>query len=193
LPFWFKLAKPSPLLTFFASLPAATMCGIFAYIGDRQAVKLLVAALKRLEYRGYDSAGVGVQASEPRQPIQVRKKKGKVTNLEELCNSSTIEGTSGIAHTRWATHGKPNDVNSHPHTTKSKGIAVVHNGVIENYRALKEELTNKGYEFVSETDTELLAHLVEDIRTQMPTAKWCQVVAVALSLVTGAYGVVFLF
>lgn len=167
------------------------MCGIFAYIGDRQAVLLLIAALKRLEYRGYDSAGVGVYG----QPIKVRKKCGKVSNLEAECISAgnALEGTCGIAHTRWATHGKPNDQNSHPHTTKSKGIAVVHNGVIENYRALKEQLSKKGYEFVSETDTELLAHLVEDLRLQMPGAKWSQVVANALSLVTGAYGVVFMF
>jgi glucosamine--fructose-6-phosphate aminotransferase (isomerizing) len=165
------------------------MCGIFAYIGSRQAVQLLIAALKRLEYRGYDSSGVGIYGK----PIKVRKKVGKVTNLEEACKTDEIEGTCGIAHTRWATHGKPNDVNSHPHTTKSKGIAVVHNGVIENYRALREELSNKGYQFVSETDTELLAHLVEDLRLQMPTARWSQVVAMALSLVTGAYGVVFMF
>lgn len=169
------------------------MCGIFAYIGSRQAVKLLVAALKRLEYRGYDSAGVGVHAGSG--PIKVMKKVGKVTNLEGECNNSgdAMAGTCGIAHTRWATHGKPTDVNSHPHTTSNKGIAVVHNGVIENYRALKEELSNKGYIFVSQTDTELLAHLVEDMRTLMPTARWSQVVAMALALVTGAYGVVFMF
>lgn len=168
------------------------MCGIFAYIGSKQAVQLLIAALKRLEYRGYDSAGVGVYDA-PGKPIQVRKKMGKVKNLEDECKNAQIEGSCGIAHTRWATHGKPNDTNSHPHTTSSKGIAVVHNGVIENYRALKEELSNKGYQFVSQTDTELLAHLVEDLRLQMPTARWAQVVAMALSLVTGAYGVVFMF
>jgi glucosamine--fructose-6-phosphate aminotransferase (isomerizing) len=167
------------------------MCGIFAYIGDRQAVALLVAALKRLEYRGYDSAGVGVYGT----PIKVRKKVGKVSCLEDECRGAgdSISGTVGIAHTRWATHGKPSDTNSHPHTTSSKGIAVVHNGVIENYRALKEELSKKGYQFVSQTDTELLAHLVEDLRQQMQGARWAQVVAMALSLVTGAYGVVFLF
>jgi glucosamine--fructose-6-phosphate aminotransferase (isomerizing) len=171
------------------------MCGIFAYIGDRQAVKLLIAALKRLEYRGYDSAGVGVHGGEAGKPLKIKKKVGKVVNLEDECNNAgdAVSGTVGIAHTRWATHGKPNDTNSHPHTTKSKGIAVVHNGVIENYRALREELINKGYEFSSDTDTELLAHLVEDLRAQMPAASWRQVVAMALSLVTGAYGVVFMF
>jgi len=167
------------------------MCGIFAYIGHRQAASLLVAALKRLEYRGYDSAGVGVYGA----PLKIRKKVGKVSNLEEECASAggQLEGTSGIAHTRWATHGKPSDANSHPHTASDKSIAVVHNGVIENYRALKEELSSKGYVFVSETDTELLAHLVQDLHQQMPEATWAQVVAMALQLVEGAYGVVFLF
>mmetsp|Transcript_9910 Transcript_9910/g.22528 ORF Transcript_9910/g.22528 Transcript_9910/m.22528 type:complete len:649 (+) Transcript_9910:84-2030(+) len=165
------------------------MCGIFAYIGDRQAVQLLITALKRLEYRGYDSAGVGIYGT----PLQIRKKVGKVVNLEEACNKEGVEGTVGIAHTRWATHGQPSDTNSHPHTTEDKAIAVVHNGVIENYRALKTELQQKGYNFSSETDTELLAHLVQDLRKQMPTSTWAQVVSVALSLVQGAYGVVFLF
>lgn len=167
------------------------MCGIFAYIGSKQAVKLLITALKRLEYRGYDSSGVGLYGT----PIKVRKKVGKVSNLEADCNGAgaEVEGTCGIAHTRWATHGKPSDINSHPHTTSDNLIAVVHNGVIENYRALKEELSQKGYVFVSQTDTELLAHLVADIAKCMPGARHNQVVSMALSLVTGAYGVVFMF
>lgn len=167
------------------------MCGIFAYIGNRQALRLLIAALKRLEYRGYDSAGVGIYGT----PLKIRKKVGKVSRLEEDCVSAEValEGTCGIAHTRWATHGKPSDVNSHPHPTSDRSIAVVHNGIIENYRALKEQLSGKGYIFVSETDTELLAHLVQDIHLQMPEADWNQVVALALQLVEGAYGVVFLF
>jgi len=167
------------------------MCGIFAYIGDRQAVDLLIAALKRLEYRGYDSAGVGIYG----RPLKVSKKVGKVTNLEEHCKSqaTSLEGTAGIAHTRWATHGKPSDVNSHPHATSNYGIAVVHNGVIENFRTLKDSLISKGYVFKSETDTELLAHLVHDLHNEMPSASWTQVVALALNLVEGAFGVVFLF
>jgi glucosamine--fructose-6-phosphate aminotransferase (isomerizing) len=165
------------------------MCGIFAYIGNRQAVNLLIAALKRLEYRGYDSAGVGIHG----EPLKVRKKVGKVACLEDECASGKLEGTCGIAHTRWATHGKPSDSNSHPHTSTDRSIAVVHNGVIENYRALKEQLSSKGYVFVSETDTELLAHLVQDLHQQVPAASWSQVVALALQLVEGAYGVVFLF
>eukprot|EP00929_Paragymnodinium_shiwhaense_P112122 TRINITY_DN80378_c0_g1_i1.p1 TRINITY_DN80378_c0_g1~~TRINITY_DN80378_c0_g1_i1.p1 ORF type:complete len:665 (-),score=139.36 TRINITY_DN80378_c0_g1_i1:140-2134(-) len=169
------------------------MCGIFAYLGDRQAVQLLITALKRLEYRGYDSAGVGIYGSPQ---LKLRKKVGKVSCLESECsNGNTLEGTVGIAHTRWATHGKPSDVNSHPHTTGDKSIAVVHNGIIENFRSLRKELSDKGYVFVSETDTELLAHLVQDIRTTMPASEfsWTEVVATALKLVEGAYAVVFLF
>eukprot|EP00440_Ansanella_granifera_P066835 gb/GFBE01072483.1/.p1 GENE.gb/GFBE01072483.1/~~gb/GFBE01072483.1/.p1 ORF type:complete len:648 (+),score=161.77 gb/GFBE01072483.1/:1-1944(+) len=167
------------------------MCGIFAYIGNREAAALLIAALKRLEYRGYDSAGIGIQSK----PIRVRKKVGKVQNLEDdVANAGThVAGTLGIAHTRWATHGKPSDINSHPHTTSEYSIAVVHNGVIENYRALKEQLSKKGYTFVSQTDTELLAHLVQDLKKQMENATWPQVVATALQLVDGAYGVAFIF
>ncbi|CAE8616869.1 unnamed protein product [Polarella glacialis] len=171
------------------------MCGIFAYIGDRQAAALLIAALKRLEYRGYDSAGIGIHGGETGKPLKVRKKVGKVQNLDDDCANAgdSISGTLGIAHTRWATHGKPSDVNSHPHTTADKSIAVVHNGVVENYQTLKKQLSNKGYKFVSETDTELLAHLVRDIRNDMPEATWPQVVATALQHVEGAWGVAFLF
>eukprot|EP00428_Durinskia_dybowskii_P058013 CAMPEP_0170327152 /NCGR_PEP_ID=MMETSP0116_2-20130129/64460_1 /TAXON_ID=400756 /ORGANISM="Durinskia baltica, Strain CSIRO CS-38" /LENGTH=645 /DNA_ID=CAMNT_0010580223 /DNA_START=15 /DNA_END=1952 /DNA_ORIENTATION=- len=167
------------------------MCGIFAYIGNREALSLLIAALKRLEYRGYDSAGVGIYGAPQ---LKVCKKVGKVTNLEDASAAAAdLSGTAGIAHTRWATHGKPSDVNSHPHTTEDVKIAVVHNGVIENYATLKRQLASKGYVFVSETDTELLAHLVQDIKKQMPDVAWGEVVALALQLVEGAYGVVFLF
>jgi glucosamine--fructose-6-phosphate aminotransferase (isomerizing) len=165
------------------------MCGIFAYIGGRQVLSLLITALKRLEYRGYDSAGVAVHG----QPLKLMKKEGKVSNLEGACNQDALEGTCGMAHTRWATHGKPSDINSHPHTSQDKSIAVVHNGVIENYQTLRQQLTNKGYKFVSETDTELLAHLVYDLRQDMPQASWSQVVATALTVLEGAYGLVFLF
>lgn len=167
------------------------MCGIFAYIGSREAAGLLVTALKRLEYRGYDSAGIAIHS----RPLKIRKKVGKVQNLEDLVVSTAehTKGTLGIAHTRWATHGKPSDVNSHPHTTADHSIAVVHNGVIENNRALKEQLSNKGYVFVSQTDTEVLAHLVQDMRKQMENASWTQVVACALQVCEGAYGVAFIF
>lgn len=168
---------------------ASAMCGIFAYIGNREAAALLIAALKRLEYRGYDSAGIGIHGS----PIKIRKKLGKVQNLENDVAGNQVSGTLGIAHTRWATHGKPSDENSHPHTTAEKSIAVVHNGVIENYQALKKQLSSKGYVFVSQTDTELLAHLVQDLKKEMEGATWMQVVATALQLVEGAYGVAFIF
>lgn len=152
---------------------------------------MLITALKRLEYRGYDSAGIGVHGV----PIKVRKKVGKVANLEDDVSKAidTVKGTMGIAHTRWATHGKPSDINAHPHATTQSSIAVVHNGVIENHRALKEQLSGKGYQFISQTDTELLAHLVEDLKGQMGNASWLEVVATALCLCEGAYGVAFIF
>lgn len=167
------------------------MCGIFAYIGNREAASLLITALKRLEYRGYDSAGIGIHGV----PLKVRKKAGKVSNLEEdVAHAGTqVSGTLGIAHTRWATHGKPTDCNAHPQTTAESSIAVVHNGVIENYAALKEQLSSKGYKFVSQTDTELLAHLVQDLKKQMEGATYTEVVATALRLCEGAYGVAFIF
>ena len=168
------------------------MCGIFAYIGDKQVVALLLTALKRMEYRGYDSAGVAVHSGSA---ILSCKKVGKVANLASACeNSSELKGTAGIAHTRWATHGPPSDVNSHPHFNRDHTIAVVHNGIIENYATLKEELQMKGYVFASETDTELVAHLVEDIRKTLgPEPSWTVVVCAALQLITGTYGIVFMF
>lgn len=167
------------------------MCGIFAYIGDKQAVALLITALKRLEYRGYDSAGVGIHGG----PLKIKKKVGKVSNLEAECDNArdSLEGTCGIAHTRWATHGKPSDLNSHPHASSEHSIAVVHNGVIENYQALKRDLIDKGYKFKSDTDTEVLVILAQDLRKQMPEASWTQIIGSLLQFVTGAYGVVFLF
>jgi glutamine---fructose-6-phosphate transaminase (isomerizing) len=120
------------------------MCGIFAYIGDRQVLELLLVALQRLEYRGYDSAGVGIHQGEK---IKIQKKIGKVANLVMACGGNSnpeFAGTAGISHTRWATHGKPSDENSHPHTTEDKSIIVVHNGIIENYASLKQDLMAKG-------------------------------------------------
>lgn len=170
------------------------MCGIGAYLGDRQAAAILVAMLQRQEYRGYDSAGIGLHAM----PLVSRKKVGKVANLREACGDEgkpggQLDSTCGIAHTRWATHGKPSDVNSHPHKNGDGSIMVVHNGVIENFQALREQLTADGYVFRSETDTEVLAHLVDYFRQRMPQADWRQVVAAALHMVRGAYACVFLF
>ena len=134
------------------------MCGIVGYIGKRQAADLLVEGLSKLEYRGYDSAGVAIIEDEK---ISVRKLKGRLANLENDLNTNSINGHIGIGHTRWATHGEPSDVNSHPHSNGNATISVVHNGIIENYMRLREWLTGKGYEFLSETDTEVIPNLVD--------------------------------
>ena len=134
------------------------MCGIVGYIGKRQASDLLVEGLSKLEYRGYDSAGVAIIEDEK---ISVRKLKGRLANLENDLNANSINGHIGIGHTRWATHGEPSDVNSHPHSNGNASISVVHNGIIENYMKLREWLTDKGYEFLSETDTEVIPNLVD--------------------------------
>lgn len=134
------------------------MCGIVGYIGEKKAAPILLNGLKKLEYRGYDSAGVALFEEEH---LSVIKCKGRLSALEEKMGSSAIGGNIGIGHTRWATHGEPNDVNSHPHLSNSGKIAIVHNGIIENYMKLKDFLVKKGYEFVSDTDTEVVAHLVE--------------------------------
>lgn len=134
------------------------MCGIVGYIGNKDASPILIDGLKKLEYRGYDSAGIAILNNGE---INLVKSKGRLAVLEDKLNNVSIEGTIGIGHTRWATHGEPNDVNSHPHMSKNGKIAVVHNGIIENYIQIKEFLTGKGYEFKSETDTEVVAHLIE--------------------------------
>ena len=134
------------------------MCGIVGYIGDKNAVPILMEGLRKLEYRGYDSAGVAVYTKEN---IEIRKYKGRLSVLEEHLKKETLDGCLGIGHTRWATHGEPSDVNSHPHTNCSGDIAVVHNGIIENYMGIKSMLIEKGYTFRSETDTEVLAHYVD--------------------------------
>ena len=139
------------------------MCGIVGYIGSQNAVPVLISGLKSLEYRGYDSAGVAV-LNQGR--IDIRKTKGKVDNLRNLLLTEPVAGRAGIGHTRWATHGAPSDINAHPHFSNDDKIAVVHNGIIENYQELKAELEAKGYEFHSETDTETVAHLVDDFYKQ---------------------------
>ncbi len=141
----------------FSNAKENTMCGITGYIGFRQATPVLINALRKLEYRGYDSAGIAVLQDED---IVVRKAKGALKFLEQKIASETIRGTLGIGHTRWATHGEPSDINSHPHTDVSGHIAVVHNGIIENYARLKEWLQSKGIVFCSQTDTEVIAHLI---------------------------------
>jgi len=136
------------------------MCGIVGYIGNRQAQELLLTGLKRLEYRGYDSSGMALILSN-KNKISLRKSPGKIKILESILQKKPLVGTVGIAHTRWATHGAPNQTNSHPHFDCKEEIAIVHNGIIENYVKLKSDLQKEGHKFASETDTEVLVHLIE--------------------------------
>jgi glutamine---fructose-6-phosphate transaminase (isomerizing) len=161
------------------------MCGIVGYIGNREASDILVNGLKRLEYRGYDSAGVAILNSE----LEVRKKQGKVDELVHLLTSHPVEGTIGIGHTRWATHGAPSDTNAHPHAARQNRFALVHNGIIENYGSLRERLKRKGYTFTSETDTEVLVHLIDDVQ-QEAGLPLDEAVRQALTQVVGTYGIV---
>ena len=135
------------------------MCGIVGYVGPRIATPLLIEGLKRLEYRGYDSAGVAIMNGKG---VETVKESGKIARLEALLASAPVSGTTGIAHTRWATHGPPNQVNAHPHSSQDGTIAVVHNGIIENATVLKKMLEGRGYRFTSDTDTEVLAHLIQE-------------------------------
>lgn len=163
------------------------MCGIVGYIGSRNAYPILLKGLKRLEYRGYDSAGVALLNGK----INVYKKKGKVSDLEDHVTGQDITGNIGIGHTRWATHGEPSDLNAHPHTSENGIFTLIHNGIIENYTYLKKSLEEQGYSFKSETDTEVLANLIEYIyKTQEVSAEIA--VRHALSKVIGAYGLVIL-
>ena len=134
------------------------MCGIVGYIGSKQAAPILIDGLKRLEYRGYDSAGVSIYDGNE---IVVKKCKGRLKVLEQKLEEEPVLGTAGIGHTRWATHGRPSDVNSHPHTSSDGTISVVHNGIIENYMHLKEWLQDEGIEFITETDTEVIPNLIQ--------------------------------
>lgn len=159
------------------------MCGIVGYTGKKQAYPILIKGLKRLEYRGYDSAGVALQQ---KNAVTVYKKKGKVADLEDSIGTRNVEGTTGIGHTRWATHGEPNDKNAHPHYSRSGHIAMIHNGIIENYAQLKSELAKKGYSFKSDTDTEVLLNFIEEIKINNECALE-EAIRIALKRVTGAY------
>ena len=165
------------------------MCGIVAYIGNRDAYPILIKGLQRLEYRGYDSAGVALINKSG--DLNVYKRKGKVSDLLSFVEKKDTSGTVGIGHTRWATHGEPNDVNSHPHYSQSKNLVMIHNGIIENYAAIKERLIKKGHVFESETDTEVLIHLIEDVQKNENT-KMGYAVQAALKQVIGAYAIVLL-
>lgn len=162
------------------------MCGIVAYIGKEEAYPILIKGLKRLEYRGYDSAGIALM---DKGVLRTYKKKGKVANLEEHAQQHEITGNMGIGHTRWATHGEPNDVNAHPHYSGDRELVLVHNGIIENYDVLKEGLKARGHVFESETDTEVLVHLIEDIKRH-ETVNLEEAVRLALTSVIGAYAIV---
>ena len=162
------------------------MCGIVGYIGYREAYPIVIKGLKRLEYRGYDSAGIMVYDG---QEIKLSKTKGKVSDLETKSNSEmTINGTIGMGHTRWATHGVPNDVNSHPHVSNSGDLTIIHNGIIENYAPLKQELIKRGYVFHSDTDTEVLVNLIEEVQKK-EKLKLGKAVQLALNQVIGAYAI----
>lgn len=161
------------------------MCGIVGYIGSREAYPILIKGLKRLEYRGYDSSGVALLKDD----LKIFKKKGKVSELEETVKNEDITGNIGIGHTRWATHGEPNDVNAHPHVSQRGNMAIIHNGIIENYSSLKKELMSRGHEFKSDTDTEVLIHLIEEIQQKTDCA-FEEAVRLGLSEVIGAYAIV---
>ena len=162
------------------------MCGIVGYIGHRQAYPIVIKGLQRLEYRGYDSAGIALYDGNN---IKLSKTKGKVSDLKDRLESEiSIDGTLGIGHTRWATHGVPNDVNSHPHYSNSGDLVIIHNGIIENYDSLKKELIKRGYTFKSDTDTEVLVNLIEDVKKNENT-KLGKAVQIALNQVVGAYAI----
>ncbi|WMJ71594.1 glutamine--fructose-6-phosphate transaminase (isomerizing) [Cytophagaceae bacterium ABcell3] len=163
------------------------MCGIVAYIGEKEAAPIVLKGLKRLEYRGYDSAGIALLNDD----LKVYKKKGRVKDLEEEIAGKDLHSTIGMGHTRWATHGEPNDINAHPHFSANKGLAIVHNGIIENYGSLKMDLIKRGHKFLSDTDSEVMIHFIEDIQDNNDCTLE-EAVRIALSKIVGAYAIVIL-
>ena len=163
------------------------MCGIVAYYGPNNAYEYLIKGLRRLEYRGYDSAGIALLNGD----LNIYKNKGKVSELEALAEGNILEGNRGIGHTRWATHGEPNTVNAHPHQSQSGNIALIHNGIIENYATIKKVLIQRGHKFQSDTDTEVLTHLIEEIQ-EKEQVDLLEAVRLALNEVVGAYAIVIL-
>ena len=161
------------------------MCGIVAYVGHRQAQEVIIKGLKRLEYRGYDSTGIALLNS----GLNVYKKKGKVSELEAFIKGMDLNSHIGMGHTRWATHGEPNDENAHPHYSATKKLAIIHNGIIENYNSLKQDLIRKGHTFLSDTDTEVFIHFIEDIK-EKEGCPLDEAVRLALTKVVGAYAIV---
>lgn len=163
------------------------MCGIVGYVGDKQAYDILIKGLKRLEYRGYDSSGIAISGEE--KDLKFYKRKGKVAKLEEFIGDRSTEGTIGIGHTRWATHGPANDINAHPHASGDGNLVLIHNGIIENYVSLKKELQKRGHVFLSDTDTEVLVHLIEEVKKQEDVSLF-EAVRLSLAQVVGAYAIV---
>ena len=163
------------------------MCGIVGYIGSQEAFPIIIKGLQRLEYRGYDSAGVALQQNQDE--LTIFKKKGKVQDLLDHVAAADTSGSSGIGHTRWATHGPPNDVNAHPHTARLGRLSIIHNGIIENYESLRKSLEKNGHAFLSDTDTEVLIHLIEEVQNRTSTTT-CEAVQIALREVEGAYAIV---
>src|SRR6266576_7016208 len=163
------------------------MCGIVGYVGNKRVVPVIIDGLKRLEYRGYDSAGIAVCGNG--EGLQIRRAEGKLRNLEEVIRLKPLDGTYGIGHTRWATHGRHTEENAHPHRDCTGQIVVVHNGIIENYLELKEQLQREGHKFVTETDTEIVAHLVEKNSKNAPLE---EAVRRSLKELRGIYSLVFM-
>jgi glutamine---fructose-6-phosphate transaminase (isomerizing) len=163
------------------------MCGIVGYVGSKEAYPILIKGLKRLEYRGYDSAGIALLNGK----LNVYKKKGKVSDLESVLKETNLKSTIGIGHTRWATHGEPNDANAHPHYSQSGKLAIIHNGIIENYASLKKDLLSKGHKFKGETDSEVFIHFIEDI-WENEKCSLEEAVRLALTKVIGAYAIVII-
>ena len=161
------------------------MCGIVAYLGNKPAYPIMIKGLQRLEYRGYDSAGVALLNGS----LNIYKRKGKVSELVAFAKDKNLEGTIGIGHTRWATHGKPDDRNAHPHISGNGRLSLVHNGIIENYDTLRKALEKLGHIFNSETDTEVLVHLIEEVQKSddLPIE---EAVRISLQKVVGAYAIV---
>ena len=160
------------------------MCGIVAYVGYREAYPILIKGLKRLEYRGYDSAGIALL----NHGLNVYKKKGKVSELEDSLLNENLSSNIGIGHTRWATHGEPNDVNAHPHYSANKNLAIIHNGIIENYTSLKKDLVKRGHVFLSDTDSEVFIHFIEDIQEEV-NCSLDEAVRLAMHKIVGAYAI----
>ena len=162
------------------------MCGIVGYIGEKEAYPIIMKGLRRLEYRGYDSAGIALCEGNG---INILKQKGKVSDLENYSKGKNKKGSIGMGHTRWATHGIPNQINAHPHLSGDEKLAVIHNGIIENYDSLKKMLLKKGHSFISDTDTEILVHLIEDIKNHENCSLF-ESVRLALNEVIGAYAII---